>query len=125
MFEKHTPPASTPASQPLLRGGIKNTLNEPLPSLPKSIPLRESFRNLFSAFSKAKKTFGEEHPDVAFKRGQMSFDSHKRFEDAIYSSSKAITSDLNIPSLAKPTISRLVPGLSHVGLIHFIHDNNE
>jgi hypothetical protein len=81
IFEKHAPSANVTAalaSQPLLRGGIKDTLNEALPSLPKSSPLRESFQNLFTAFSKTNKTFGAFLSVPRFRH--VGFDFYLRIE---------------------------------------------
>lgn len=122
MFERRTSAStssSSPASHPLKRGGIKQSLKEDLPSLPKSNQLRESFRNLFSAFSKAKRTLGEQQPNLSFHRGIRSTDNPGTSKGRSSPPSSTTVGELNVPSPVKPTISRLAPGLSPVSIIIF------
>jgi hypothetical protein len=117
VFERQTPTSQAPplASLSLHLGGRgkKTSTNDPLPSLPKTNPLRESFRNLLTVFNKAKKTFGD-HPVEwrGKRRSTSSIDSQVPFND-----SQATTNyGLKPPEPTKPTVSRLVPCLSSVSL---------
>lgn len=115
IFERQTPSSLVPplASHSLHRGGKGKNIscNDPLPSLPKTNYMRESFRNLLTVFNKAKKTFSD-HPSERHskRRSTLSTDSKLSVE-----TTRTITScDPKAPGPIKPTVSQLVPGLSSV-----------
>jgi hypothetical protein len=109
IFERQTPSSLVPplASHSLHRGGRgkKISCNDPLPSLPKTNHMRESFRNLLTVFNKAKKTFSDHPSERHSKRRSTSSTDSKLPVEA----TRAIAS-----YAVKPTVSRLVPGLSPV-----------
>lgn len=127
IFERNAspPPANgptfivPPASQSL-RYGIKASLNDSLPELPKSSYLRQSFRNLAAAFNKAKKAFNEQHFSASSGVPRPLSDYPKQSERYYCSAPFAVSRGLGIPSQPKATISRLVPRLSPVSpsLLH-------
>ncbi|PVF96578.1 hypothetical protein CPB86DRAFT_786797 [Serendipita vermifera] len=101
--------ATSPASHPLRRG----TFNAPLPDLPKSTQLKQSFRNLIAVFSKGKKTLNEPAINTHVERNSQQYEisnggvsSHSR-----YSQSAVDQNLVTLPSTSKPTISRMAPKL--------------
>jgi hypothetical protein len=119
IFENKAPsklPTASPASYPLRRGIANQRFNAPLPDLPKSGQLRQSFRNLISVFSKAKKASSETatytRPKHDLRQSTVSnggISSHSK-----YSQSTVDENSMTIPQPTMPTLSRMAPKLPSV-----------
>lgn len=108
MFERSSRFDHSPRSHSLRRGGIRVSLNAPVPEVPKAKPFRESFRSFLTMLGKGKKTSDQEAVSP-FKRPLP-----ERNGNATKVTRDNKSTFLSILGDPKTTISRIDPVLSPV-----------